>query len=54
MVCVRVGEAPPQPGKATRQIRRGLAGGGEKRFYFSFGPELIADLVVAFLEQIVN
>jgi len=42
-----VPEEAPQPGKATHQIRRRRVGGGEKRFDFYFGPELIADPVVA-------
>jgi hypothetical protein len=47
IAALKVPEDAPQPGNATCQIRRALVGGGEKCFDFSFGPELIADPVVA-------
>jgi len=47
IAALKVPEDAPQPGKATRQIPWGLIGGGERRFYFSFGLEPTTDLVVA-------
>ena len=49
IAALKVPEDAPQPGKATRQIPWGLIGGGERRFYFSFGLEPTTDLVVALL-----